>query len=83
MRDYESVIKTIGRDIIPKLGRDFPDERLGVADKFLISIVARNTINEFDEKGKPLRHWGFLSAVGTDSERMFGYKCRKEFYELQ
>ena len=51
MENYELARLRIGRDIVSHAQRDFPEERMGIADKFLLNLVALNVVKEFDEKG--------------------------------
>lgn len=83
MRDYELIRRIVGWKIINHIEEDFPMDKMGVADKFLLNIIGLSVVSEFDELKRPIGHPGFQRAVCTDAKRMYGYRCTSDFYEWE
>jgi hypothetical protein len=68
----------IMREIVEDSQRSFPDEHLGVADKFLLRLVTRESIFHF-KKHSPIANFyshKFIRFVEMEMER-YGYRAVK------
>jgi hypothetical protein len=55
------------------VGSDYPNDRLGVADKFILSCIIRKEGRLF---GKGMRHYNFVKSV-NDEMRKYGFIGRE------
>lgn len=74
--------RNVARDMVEGVERDFPTEKFGVADKFLLSKVSIKQANIFannDTEKKVRRSYAQCVAV-WDEMKTFGYKTKHYDY---
>jgi hypothetical protein len=81
---YEQKRNNIGEDFIRMVRKDFPMEHFGVADKFLLTLVALDVYEEFEKNGceQNIRHERIFAFIPCEMERKYGVRCNPFYKEM-